>query len=124
MKKKFFIYIILFVASFCLCNIVLATTTPVSDPFAGVTRISDYKQIEANSIPDLIGGVIKTVIGVIGSIALVMFVYGGLLWMTASGNSEQQKKAMNVLLWSSLGIVAILASFVIVSFIFKAFGIE
>jgi len=94
------------------------------DPFAGVKGIDEYKQLEVTSIPDLMGNLIKTALGFIGSIALVMFVFGGLLWMTAMGNSEQQKKAMNMILWSSLGVLVILSSYVIVSFVLRAFGIS
>ncbi|MFH1947315.1 MAG: pilin [Candidatus Magasanikbacteria bacterium] len=93
------------------------------DPFTGLNKLSELNQLKSNNIPNLIGNLIKTAMGLMGSIGLVMFVYGGLLWMTAAGNSEHQKKAMNVLLWSSMGIIVILASYVIVSFVFKAFGL-
>ncbi|MFH1947314.1 MAG: pilin [Candidatus Magasanikbacteria bacterium] len=85
--------------------------------------VSGLSQLKTTSVPNLIGNLIKTAMGLMGSVGLVMFVYGGLLWMTAAGNSEHQKKAMNVLLWSSMGIIVILASYVIVSFVFKAFGL-
>jgi uncharacterized membrane protein len=55
----------------------------------------------------------------IGSIVLVMYIFGGFLWMTASGNSEQVDKAKKILVWSSLGVVAMLASYVLVTFLFK-----
>jgi len=59
--------------------------------------------------------------GLIGSIALVMFVYGGVLWMTAMGNSEREKKGREVIVWSGLGVVVILISYIIVDFVFEAF---
>jgi len=103
-----------------------ASIDPVSfkDPFAGLTKIDNYKQLKVKSVPDLIGNLIKTALGFVGSIALVMFVGGGLLWMTAMGNAERQKKAMNMILWSSLGVLVILSSYVIVSFVLRAFGVS
>ncbi len=92
------------------------------NPLAGLERIDDYKQI-TGGVPTLIGNIIKTAMGLMGSVGLAMFVYGGLLWMTAAGNAEHQKKAINILLWSSMGIIVILASYVIVEFVFKAFGL-
>ena len=40
-------------------------------------------------LPSIINKVIKAVMGVIGSIALLMFIYGGFLWMTSAGNDTQ-----------------------------------
>lgn len=64
----------------------------------------------------------KAIIGVIGSIALAMFVYGGFVWMTSRGNSEQVSKAIKTMVWSALGIVVILTSYAIVDFLFSIFG--
>jgi hypothetical protein len=68
---------------------------------------------------DFIGNGIRIILMFIGSIVLVMYIFGGFLWMTASGNSEQVDKAKKILVWSSLGVVAMLASYVLVTFLFK-----
>jgi hypothetical protein len=72
-------------------------------------------------VPAFIGRVIKTLMGVVGSIALVMFIYGGLSWMMARGNGEKQKKALDTLLWAGLGIMVILSSYALINFILDAF---
>jgi len=59
----------------------------------------------------LIGRVINSILGVVGSLALLMFVYGGLTWMTSSGNSEKVKKGRDILIWSAIGLVIIFASY-------------
>jgi hypothetical protein len=69
----------------------------------------------------LIGRVIKIVMGVIGSIALAMFIFGGITWMTARGNAEKTALAIRTLAWSTLGIIVILSSYIIVQFVFEAF---
>ena len=69
----------------------------------------------------LIGRVIKTGMGVIGSIALIMFVFGGFMWMTARGNAEQVSRSLRILSWAALGIIVILSSYVLVDFLFQAF---
>jgi hypothetical protein len=73
------------------------------------------------SVPQLIGRIIKAAMGIMGSIALGMFIYGGLLWMTARGNSEQEGKALKTLLWGGLGVGVILASYSLVTFLFEVF---
>lgn len=72
-------------------------------------------------VAELIGRVIRIAMGLIGSIALVMLVSGGVLWMSAAGNSDREKKAMNILVWSGLGLGVILASFALSDFVFEAF---
>ena len=44
---------------------------------------------ENTSIPVLLGKIISSVLGIVGSLALVMFIYGGVTWMLSVGNQEQ-----------------------------------
>lgn len=60
---------------------------------------------------DLIGRVINSVLGVVGSIALLMFVYGGLIWMTSSGNPEKVKKGRDIIVWSAIGLAVIFMAY-------------
>jgi hypothetical protein len=68
----------------------------------------------------IIGTLIQVMIGVSGMIALIMFVYGGMLFLTAAGNEGQISKAKKVLLYSILGIIAIAAAFVATNTIIQA----
>ncbi len=54
----------------------------------------------------------------IGSIALGLYVMAGLLWMTASGNEERVGKAKQILVWTTLGVVVMLASYMLVTMVF------
>jgi len=65
-------------------------------------------------VPALIGRVINAVLGIVGSLALLMFVYGGLLWMTAGGKEDKITQGKNVLIWATLGLVVIFSSYAIV----------
>jgi hypothetical protein len=59
----------------------------------------------------LIGKIINAVLGVVGSLALLMFVYGGLTWMTSSGSQEKVKKGRDIIVWSIIGLAIIFASY-------------
>jgi len=59
----------------------------------------------------LIGKIINAVLGVVGSLALLMFVYGGLTWMTSSGSQEKVKKGRDIIVWSAIGLAIIFASY-------------
>lgn len=96
----------------------IITPTVTENKLTTPSGFSGLNKLGETDIQKLIGRFIRIVIGVIGTIALLMFVYGGLLWMTSAGNAEKTKKAMDIILWSSLGVIVILASYAIVNFVF------
>lgn len=63
----------------------------------------------------LLGRVIAGALSVIGSFALLMFVYGGVLWMTSRGEEKQVKKGKETLTYAILGLVIIFSSYVLVN---------
>jgi hypothetical protein len=84
------------------------------------TGVKQLNRLKTTDLSVVIGRVVKAIVGVIGSIAIVMFVAGGIMWMTARGNAEKTQKSIKILVWSALGSIVILASYTIVDFIFKA----
>jgi hypothetical protein len=93
--------------------------TTVKNTFPETGSLSN---LQVDSIPKLIGSIIRTAMGILGSIAFAMFVYGGFLWLTAMGNAEKTKKATQILIWTTLGIIVIISSWTILTFIFGAFS--
>ncbi len=73
-------------------------------------------------VNNLIGRFIYGLTFLIGSMLLLFYVYAGILWMTAAGNSEKAGKAKQIFVWSTLGVVVVLASYMIVSFVFNFAG--
>ncbi len=71
----------------------------------------------AKSPQALIGKVIQSALGVVGSIALLMFIFGGFVWMTAAGNEQKVAKGKDILIWATLGLVVIFASYALVKFV-------
>lgn len=79
--------------------------------------------IGAVSPTQLIGKAIKTVLGILGAVALLIFVYGGFVWMTSGGSPEKIKTARMTLVWAVLGMAVIFLSYAAVDFVLKAFGV-
>ena len=69
---------------------------------------------------DLINRAIKILMAFIGSISLVLYIWSGFLWITASGNAEQVTKAKTTMVWTTLGVGMMLASYMLASFLFSA----
>jgi len=73
--------------------------------------------LKTNSPQVLIGRIINSILGIIGSLALVMFIFGGLTWMTSSGSPEKVKKGRDTILWSAIGLIIIFAAYAAVRFL-------
>ena len=65
----------------------------------------------------IVGKAIKTLMGVVGSVALVMFVYAGYLWMTAGGDPKDVDKSKEIFTWATLGLVVIFIAYAAVDYI-------
>ncbi len=72
----------------------------------------------SGALAKMFGRVAGFFVAGIGSFSIVFYVWGGFLWMTAMGNSDRVQKAQNVIIWTTLGLVAILSSYIMVSFLF------
>ncbi len=68
----------------------------------------------------LIGRLIQAIISISGAIALVMFVYAGLMFLTSAGNVAMVSKAKMLMLYTILGIIIIAGAFVATNTIFTA----
>lgn len=76
-----------------------------------------YNPLGEVSVPMLIGRVIQAALGISGSIALLMFVWGGFLWLTSGGVPGRIKSGQDTLLWSAIGIAVIFGAYAIVNFL-------
>ncbi|MEK7580568.1 MAG: pilin [Patescibacteria group bacterium] len=74
---------------------------------------------ETKDIGPLAANLIKVVLGLVGVLALVMFIYGGILWMTSGGNEQKIKKGKDTLVWATLGLAIIFFSYAIVNFVLE-----
>lgn len=71
----------------------------------------------AAGVQVLIGRVIKAVLAIVGSIAFIMFIYGGMFMLTSHGNPDMVKKGKDVLIWSVIGLLVIFGSYIFVNYI-------
>lgn len=117
-KIKIFLGILLFfVFSF---NIVLASSGPIvpqGDKYdTGDYELNDFLQIGIN--------VTNIILGVVGSLTLLMFVYGGIMMLISAGNSEKVTKARGIIVAAVIGLAIVFASYLIIQFIMSAFGVN
>jgi len=95
----------------------LALALVPSHAFAQVNLTNPLGETDVRII---IARLINGFLGISGSLALVMFIYGGILWMTAMGNETRLKKGKDTLIWAILGILVIASAYVATNAIFNA----
>lgn len=95
---------------------IAASTIPTIDLFE---RIKILNQLPNLSSPgELIGIIARILLAFIGSIALGLYVWAGVLWMGAAGNTDRVEKAKQILAWTTLGVAVMLGSYVVVNYVF------
>jgi hypothetical protein len=63
--------------------------------------------------------IITAVYGLIGVIFFILIIYGGILWMTASGNDSQVGKAQKIIQRAAIGLFIVVLAYAITYFILK-----
>ncbi len=63
----------------------------------------------------LIARVISAILGILGSISLLVFLVGGLLYLVSQGEESKVKKAVDTLKWALLGLVVVFSAYVILN---------
>jgi|GEM_PF-5700670 len=71
-------------------------------------------------IQETIGLVIQWALGIVGSIALLMFVLGGFIWLTSAGNPDRIQRGKSILIWATIGLFVIFAAYAITRAVFVA----
>ncbi|MDD4607261.1 MAG: hypothetical protein PHS07_02940 [Patescibacteria group bacterium] len=113
--KKIIIGIILSLSFFNFLIIPILAQTNASP-----STVSISNPIPENDPKILVGKIIKAFLGFLGTIALVMVIYGGFMWMTSAGNETKIEKGKNTLLWAVIGLATIFLSYTILTMVFNA----
>lgn len=68
----------------------------------------------------IIGNVIKAMLGLSGALALLVFVWSGIMMMLAAGSPDKIKKAKDSLVWATIGLVVIFSAYTLVATLITA----
>jgi hypothetical protein len=96
-------------------------TGSINGQFEIPSNLDELNQFQGLTLNEVIGNFMGMTMKILGSIAFALMVGAGLMWMTAGGNSDRQRKALDTMVWAGLGVVMILSSATIVKFVFDAF---
>ncbi len=102
-------------AATLLASVVPVSAGPLLPNIADITTATGLGATEPAAVVAML---IKTALLLLGTIALVLIIYGGFMWMTARGNEEQVTSARTLLTSAVIGLIIIIGSYSIGSYIF------
>jgi|GEM_PF-757141 len=120
MLKKIFPLIIIIFLFFPFFSPLLADPT---NPGQDTTLPSPIVDQDGNpaTMNYILANMAKLVLGLVGVLALIMFIIGGITWMTSAGNVESVKKGKGILIWSTIGLIICFLAYSMVFFIMTRF---
>lgn len=65
----------------------------------------------------------RIILALSGSLALLMFIYGGFMWLTAAGVAARVDKGKQILIGAVIGLIIIFGAVTIVNFAQKSLGV-
>lgn len=75
--------------------------------------------LKTGNLPDLIGTIIKAVLGLVGIAFFVLMLYGGFTWMKARGNEKDVESAKTTITNAIIGLIIVAAAYAITTFIIE-----
>jgi len=107
---------------------VSCTADPVGNTEMGTSTQTEVTPKPPASIPNplgttdinvLIARVINFILSLVGSVSLLLFVYGGITWMTSAGAAEKVKKGKDIIVWAIIGLAVVFTSYILVKFVIQ-----
>lgn len=86
---------------------------------AGYNSLDD-DQLAGGAFPKLVGRFLGVLLGVLGVIFTVLFVYAGYLWFTAEGDAAALVKAKEIMMRAVIGLIIVVSAYVITYFVTMA----
>ena len=82
----------------------------------------DINAVGKGSFADLVVTIINYFLGLLGLIAVGFIIYAGVLMVTSSGSEDAVGKGRKIITYAVIGIVIILLSYTVVTFVTDALG--
>ncbi len=93
-------------------------------PCAFLSSGCDGDNADINIFIDLGINVAKFIFAIIGTVAFVMFVYGGFTMILAFGSSEKFQKGRDILVAAVVGMIIAFGAYLIVNFVLDVFQVS
>ncbi len=112
--KKWIFSLMICMALFMPALVLAQTTGPVN---VYINEIGEELGLGTRDVRLVVASIINVALGLLGIVAVVLIIYGGLTWMTAGGDDKKIDKAKGILTASVIGLIIILSAYAIARFV-------
>jgi len=123
MKKKLFCFSLCLIIALFFISLpnILNAQESVINPNDSKYNNGDY---DLNDILSLATWGAKWILGIVGSLTLVMFIYGGFVLLTSSGSTDKVGEARKIITAAAVGLVIVFGSYMIIQFVTTSLGMS
>lgn len=90
----------------------------LKNAFNNVNTVADTGgYLTTISAESMIAKIINVVLSTLGAVFLILMIYGGYFWMTASGEEQRVTKAKNLITAAIIGMIIVISAYVIAYFV-------
>lgn len=126
-NKKVFLAFLFSIFFFSFLLFINIDNSSAASLVPGSTQMNDsYKKgdYELNDVLRVGVQITKLILGIVGSLALLFFVYGGLMFLISAGSSDKVQQAKTIIVNASIGLIIVFTSYIIIEFAMKALGVN
>ena len=97
-------------------------TCPVGSKRAGeaVKSLAECNIEKDDSLMDTMAVIINVILGLLGLVAVIFIILGGVSFVTSSGDPAKVKRAKDTILYGVIGLVVALLAYAIVNFVLSS----
>lgn len=77
----------------------------------------DSGQCSLDQVMQIFVNISTAILGIIGSIVLLMFVYGGVIWITSEGDASRVNQGKQTVVNAVIGLALVLGAYAIMTFV-------
>ena len=120
MMKLKKIFAVLGTLSMLAPAVVMAQTAPLVTPNDLGIQYGAATGLGQKDIRVTIASIIKTAMGLLGIVAVVIILIGGFKWMTAGGNEDQTGEAKGWIFSGVIGLAIILSAYALATYVINS----
>ena len=120
-KLKLVLAAALTVGSLGLATPAFAACTDASNCISDGINATGQGGTKAKSLGDIIKTVVNTLLFILGAVAVIMIVIGGIRYTISQGDSGAVTSAKNTILYAVIGLIVAIMAYAIVNFVVTAF---
>lgn len=77
---------------------------------------------EVNDFVNMFSGIYELILGIVGSLTLLMVVIGGVMFLISGGSQERIARGKKIITSAFIGLAIVFASYIIITYVLEGIG--